>query len=383
MLVEGEEFNILPALVSTVKMGSLRLSNISKRFGGVIALKNVNLEISEGEYVVLLGPTGAGKTTLLKIVAGLLKQDTGEIYIDGIRVDDYPPEERNVSLFFQNFALFPHMTILDNVAFGLKVRGYDSREAESRALEVLRLMHLDNRAYSYPRELSGGMQQRVALARTIVTGASILLLDEPLSQLDAKIKSELQYELRDFVKNLGLTALHVTNDVEEALALADKIAIINKGEVVKIGTPFGILEEPEDVFVAGFMTDMNLMEGIVEEVSENGILVDVGNIKLRSSRKGFFKRGEIVIVGVKSKDFKIKEAGGGLAGKVEDSVFSFKHRKLIICLDNGLRVQVKTDRDCFEKGAYVSLSIDPNNVYLFPCPKGGLRAAIAEIAGVS
>jgi len=364
-------------------MGSLRLSNISKRFGGLTALKNVNLEISDGEYVVLLGPTGAGKTTLLKIVAGLLKQDSGEIYIDGIRVDDYPPEYRNVSLFFQNFALFPHMTVLENVAFGLKVRGYDSREAESRALEVLRLMHLDNRAYSYPRELSGGMQQRVALARTIVTGASILLLDEPLSQLDAKIKSELQYELRDFVKKLGLTALHVTNDVEEALALADRIAIINKGEIVQIGTPFEILEEPENVFVAGFMTDMNLMEGVVEGVSENSTLIDVGNIKLKSSRKSSFKKGEIVIVGVKPKDFKIEETGGGLAGKIEDSIFSFKYRRLIVCLDNGLRVQVKTDRDSFKNGMHVSLSIDPSKVYLFPCPKGGLRAAIAEMAGVS
>ncbi|MBS7611950.1 ABC transporter ATP-binding protein [Candidatus Bathyarchaeota archaeon] len=343
----------------------------------------MSLEISDGEYVVVLGPTGAGKTTLLKIIAGLLKQDTGEIYIDGVKVDDYPPEERNVSLFFQNFALFPHMTILENVAFGLKVRGYDSREAENRALEALRLMHLDNRAYSYPRELSGGMQQRVALARTIITGASILLLDEPLSQLDAKIKSELQYELRDFVKNLGLTALHVTNDVEEALALADRIAIINRGEVVQVGTPFEMVEEPKDVFVAGFMTDMNLMEGIVEEVSTNSVIVDIGNIKLRSSRKGSFRRGEMVIVGVKSKDFKVQKADGELVCRIEDSIFSFKYRKLIVCFDNGLRVQVKTDKSGLEKGAYVSLRVDPNDVYLFPCPKGGLRAAIAEITGVS
>ncbi|MEM2849733.1 MAG: ABC transporter ATP-binding protein [Candidatus Bathyarchaeia archaeon] len=364
-------------------MGSLRLSNVSKRFGKIMALKNVNLEILDGEYVVILGPTGAGKTTLLKIIAGLLKQDTGEIYIDGVKVDDYPSEERNVSLFFQNFALFPHMTILENVAFGLKVRGYDSREAENRALEVLRLMHLDNRAYSYPRELSGGMQQRVALARTIITGANILLLDEPLSQLDAKIKSELQYELRDFVKNLGLTTLHVTNDVEEALALADRIAIINKGEVVQIGTPFEIVEEPRDVFVAGFVTDMNLMEGVVEEVSTSVTVVDIGNIKLRSSRKGSFEKGEIVIVGVKSKDFKVQKADGDPGGRIEDSIFSFKYRRLTVCFNNGLRVQVKTDKNGLEKGSYVSLRVDPNDVYLFPCPKGGLRVAIAEITGVS
>lgn len=364
-------------------MGSLRLSNVSKKFGRILALRNVNLEISDGEYVVVLGPTGAGKTTLLRIIAGLLRQDTGEIYIDGVRVDDYPPEDRNVSLFFQNFALFPHMTILENVAFGLKVRGYDSSEAEKRALEVLRLMHLDNRAYSYPRELSGGMQQRVALARTIVTGANILLLDEPLSQLDAKIKTELQYELRDFVKSLGLTALHVTNDVEEALALADRIAIINRGEVVQIGTPFEIVEEPKNVFVAGFMSDINLMEGIVEEVSVDGTIIDVGGIRLKSSTKGPFKRGEMVIVGIKPKDFKIRETDGGLTGKIEDSIFSFKYKKLIVCLNNGLKVQVKTDKSSFEKGAYVSLIVDPDTVYLFSCPKGGLRAAVAEITGVS
>lgn len=363
-------------------MGSLRLVNISKRFGKTQALKNINLEISDGEYIVVLGPTGAGKTTLLKIIAGLLKQDTGEIYIDGVKVDDLPPEERNVSLFFQNFALFPHMTILENVAFGLKVRGYDSREVEKRALEVLKLMHLDNRAYSYPRELSGGMQQRVALARTIVTCASILLLDEPLSQLDAKIKLELQYELRDFIKSLGLTALHVTNDVEEALALADRIAIINKGEVVQIGTPFEIVEEPKDVFVAGFISTMNLMEGIVCDVSTDSTIVDVGGIKLKSSRKASFKKGEIVIVGIKPKDFKIHGPDGELNGIIEDSIFSFRHRILMVRLNNGLRIQVKTSGGHFEKGMHVSLKVDPNAVYLFPCPKGGLRAAIAEITGV-
>jgi len=364
-------------------MGSLRLVDISKRFDRVEALKDVDLEIYDGEYAVVLGPTGAGKTTLLRIIAGLLRQDNGEVYINEVQVDDLPPEERGVALFFQNFALFPHMTVLDNVAFSLRVKGLSLEESERKAMDILRMVHLDHRAYSYPRELSGGMQQRVALARTIAAGVDILLLDEPLSQLDAKIKSEIQYELRDLAKSLGLTVLHVTNDVEEALAVADRIAILNKGEIVQVGTPVEIMENPKTAFVASFIAEMNLMEGVVEESSENRVVVDIGGgFKVESSRNGF-KKGELVIVGVKPSSFKIGGDGkNGLTGKVEDWVFSFGFRRVTVQLDNGSRVSVKTERKDIKRGSPISLTVDPRDVYLFPYLKGGLRTVLAEVSGV-
>lgn len=365
-------------------MGSLRLVDISKRFGRIEALRDVNLDVYDGEYVVVLGPTGAGKTTLLRIIAGLLKQDGGEVYINGVRVDELLPEDRGVALFFENFALFPHMTVLDNVAFSLRIRGLSFEEAERKAVEILRMMHLDHRAYSYPRELSGGMQQRVALARTIAAGVDILLLDEPLSQLDAKIKSEIQYELRDLAKSLGLTVLHVTNDVEEALAVADRIAVLNKGEVVQVGTPVEIMESPKTAFVASFIAEMNLMEGIVEEVLEKKVVVDIGGgLKIESSRNGF-KRGELVIVGVKPYSFKAGKEGGrnSLTGRVEDWVFSFGFRRVSVRLDNGFRVSLKTEMGGIERGSRISLTVDPADVYLFPYPKGGLRTVLAEVSGV-
>lgn len=364
-------------------MGSLRLVDVSKQFGRVKALRDVDLEVYDGEYVVVLGPTGAGKTTLLRIIAGLLRQDGGEVYINERRVDELPPEERGVALFFQNFALFPHMTVLDNVAFSLIVKGLGLEEAERKAMEVLRIVHLDHRAHSYPRELSGGMQQRVALARTIAAGVDILLLDEPLSQLDAKIKSEIQYELRDLAKSLGLTVLHVTNDVEEALAVADRIAVLNKGEIVQVGTPLEIMENPKTAFVASFIAEMNLMEGVVEKTSGKKVIVDVGGgFKIESS-KNEFKKGEPVIVGVKPYSFKISEGNrNSLTGRVEDWVFSFGFRRVTVRLDNGFRVSLKTERRDIKKGSSISLIVDPKDVYLFPYPKGGLRTILVEVSGV-
>lgn len=237
----------------------LKVFDIWKFYSGKAILKGVSFEVNKGEYFVVLGPTGAGKTTLLKILAGIVHPDRGEIYIGGRSVIGIPPEERGIGYFPQFFNLFNHMTVWGNVYFPLLVRGIDAFEAEKICKEILSLMHLLDRADSYPYELSGGMRQRVALARALATGAELLLLDEPLSQLDAKLSVELRRELRSIAKSLGRTVVHVTNNVEEAVELADRIAVMNDGYIVQIGSYEELRRKPKNLFVAYFLSDANIL----------------------------------------------------------------------------------------------------------------------------
>ncbi|MEM2740065.1 MAG: ABC transporter ATP-binding protein [Candidatus Bathyarchaeia archaeon] len=249
----------------------LKVSNVWKYYSGKPILKGVSLEVGGGEYFVVLGPTGAGKTTLLKILAGIVDPDEGEIYIGGRSMVDVPPEERGVGYFPQFFNLFNHMTVWDNVYFPLLVKGVDAIKAEKICREMLSLMHLLDRADSYPYELSGGMRQRVALARALATGAELLLLDEPLSQLDAKLSVELRGELKSIAKNLGRTVIHVTNNVEEAIELADRIAVMDDGCIIQIGSYDELRRKPRNLFVAYFISDVNIFRAHVSD-PYNGLL---------------------------------------------------------------------------------------------------------------
>jgi len=241
----------------------LKISNIWKYYSGRPVLKDISFEVSRGEYFVVLGPTGAGKTTLLKILAGIVSPDKGEIYIDGKPMVNVPPEERGVGYFPQFFNLFNHMTVWDNVCFPLLVKGIDIVEAEKICKEMLSLMHLLDRADSYPYELSGGMRQRVALARALATGAELLLLDEPLSQLDAKLSVELREELKSIARSLGRTVVHVTNNVEEAVELADRIAVMNNGYIIQVGSYDELRRKPKNLFVEYFLSDVNVFRAYV------------------------------------------------------------------------------------------------------------------------
>jgi len=244
-------------------MSTVEARAVTKRYGAVAALDGVSLAFADGEFFALLGPSGSGKTTLLRAIAGFVAPDAGEILIDGKRVNDIPPHRRDLGMVFQNYALFPHMSVFDNVAFGLSVRGVPAAEARTRVGHILELVRLAGFESRRPRQLSGGQQQRVALARALVTRPRVLLLDEPLGALDRRLRQQMQIELRQIQREVGITAIFVTHDQEEALTLSDRIALINEGRLVQVGPPGLVYERPADVFAARFLGDANLFEGTV------------------------------------------------------------------------------------------------------------------------
>lgn len=238
-----------------------------KRFGTLEAVSYVSLTIHEGELFTLLGPSGCGKTTLFRLIGGFYMPDEGEIYFNGRLITDVPPYERNIGMVFQNYALWPHMTVFKNIAYGLKIEGLSRKEIKEQVQRVLERVNLTGLDDRYPGQLSGGQQQRVALARALVLNPDILLLDEPLSNLDAKIRVQVRAEIRKLQKELKITTIYVTHDQEEALTLSDRIAVMNAGKVLQIGTPRELYEKPQNRFVADFIGTNNLLEGRVKELN--------------------------------------------------------------------------------------------------------------------
>jgi spermidine/putrescine ABC transporter ATP-binding subunit len=251
-------------------MVSVRLENVTKRFGKVIAVNNVTLEIKHGEFFTFLGPSGCGKTTTLRVIAGLETADEGRIFFDNVDVTDYPPYKRNTGMVFQNYALWPHMTVFDNIAYGLKLKKLPKEEIKRKVKEVIDFIKLSGMEDRYPTQLSGGQQQRVALARALVVEPKVLLLDEPLSNLDAKLRVEMREEIQRIQKRLGITAIYVTHDQEEAMVISDRIAILNQGKVMQVGTPQELYKRPRNLFVATFLGRYTMLEGVVEDVSNEG-----------------------------------------------------------------------------------------------------------------
>ena len=254
----------------------LRIENVTKNFGDFQALKGITLAIQRGEFVCFLGPSGCGKTTLLRAIAGLDIQTTGRIWQDGRDISALPPSSRDFGIVFQSYALFPNLTVGKNVAYGLENRGLPRAQIEARVRELLSLVHLADQARKYPSQLSGGQQQRVALARALATSPGLLLLDEPLSALDAKVRARLRHEIKDLQEKLGVTTIMVTHDQEEALTMADRIVVMNHGVVEQVGTPEEIYAEPASPFVADFIGTMNFAPG---EIARPG-RVRIGAIEL-------------------------------------------------------------------------------------------------------
>ncbi|MCA0942588.1 ABC transporter ATP-binding protein [Salipiger pacificus] len=246
-------------------MAGLQLHGLTKRYGDFHATQNVELEVKEGEFLVLLGPSGCGKTTTLRMIAGFVDPTEGSIRIGGKDVTTLPPWKRNTGLVFQNYALFPHMTVAQNVAFGLEMRGVAKREIAPRVQDALELVQLGHLADRYPRQMSGGQQQRVALARALVFRPDVLLLDEPLSNLDAKLRHEVRIEIRALQQRLGITAVMVTHDQEEALTMADRLVVMSDGQVRQVGSQRDLYERPASRFVAGFVGRSSFLEGEIRD----------------------------------------------------------------------------------------------------------------------
>ena len=256
-------------------MSELKLKDIYKSYGKTTVINGLSLDVKDGELVTLLGPSGCGKTTTLRCVTGFLNPDRGDIFIGGRNITEIPPEKRGIGLVFQNYALWPHMTIFENLAFGLKLKKTPSAEIRKKVQEGLETVKLDGYADRYPRQLSGGQQQRVALARAIVLEPDILLLDEPLSNLDALLREQMRFEIGQIHRKFGITTIYVTHDQTEAMVISDRIVILNKGVIMQQGPPHDVYSRPENKFVAGFMGTTNFIPGKVEgdSAGENRVVV--------------------------------------------------------------------------------------------------------------
>jgi ABC-type Fe3+/spermidine/putrescine transport system ATPase subunit len=368
-------------------MPLVRLVGVRKKFGEITALDRIDLSIEDGEYVCVLGPTGAGKTSLLRIMAGLLEPDEGEIYIEERLVNKVPPEERGTVYMFQQFALFPHMNVWENVSFGPFIKNWDNDRVERVTSEILDMVRLGGRRDALPSELSGGMQQRVALARGIASGARILLLDEPLGALDARLRVELRTQLRRLVKDQKLTAIHVTHDQEEALMIADRVVVLRNGRIEQIGAPHQVYSKPESVFVASFVGGANFIEGNVAKIEDSGSFIEIRDgfqIRVSESRRTV---GEKVVVAVRLEDVSVgsvETAGSNnLSGRIESATFIGGSMEYGIRLENDVILTSKILlSDAFrahKTGESVVVSFLPERCFVFPYPEIGLLQEIEAI----
>ncbi|WP_056933361.1 ABC transporter ATP-binding protein [Thermococcus barophilus] len=284
-------------------MAGIRIINLVKKFGEVTAVDHINLDIKDGEFMTLLGPSGCGKTTTLRMIAGLEVPTDGEIYIGDKLVSSpskgifIPPEQRNIGMVFQNYAVWPHMTVFDNVAYPLKIRKLPKDEIEKKVMRVLEMVRLKGFENRYPHQLSGGQQQRVALARALVMEPEVMLLDEPLSNLDAKLREEMRFEIKDLQRKIGITIVYVTHDQAEAMAMSDRIAVMEKGRIHQIGSPWEIYKRPADAFVAGFIGLANFLKFDKAKIEENHAEVTLfgGKVKITCAPP-LKKKGELILV---------------------------------------------------------------------------------------
>jgi spermidine/putrescine ABC transporter ATP-binding subunit len=313
---------------------SLRLEGVTKRYGEVVALGDASLDIAPGEFVTLLGPSGCGKTTLLNLIAGFIEAETGEIFLDGRPITHVPTWEREIGMVFQNYALFPHMNVADNIAYGLRMRGVAKPEIAERVAAALAMVRLQALADRRPRQLSGGQQQRAALARALVIDPKILLLDEPLSALDKNLRASMQVELRELQRRLGVTAIFVTHDQSEALSLSDRMVVMAEGVIRQIGTPRDIYNRPADRFVASFVGDVSVFRGSVAAREGGKLAVTLGQALLTGSAASYpdATPGAPVDIFVRPETLRISHAEDAVIayGTVSAVVFQGSHADLWI-----------------------------------------------------
>ncbi|PSO04078.1 hypothetical protein B9Q12_03095 [Candidatus Marsarchaeota G2 archaeon ECH_B_SAG-G06] len=280
-------------------MSKVALQGVTKSFGSIKAVDDVTLELDDREFLVVLGPSGCGKTTLLRIVAGLVKPERGRVYIDGVDVTDTEPYDRNVAMVFQNYALYPHMSVFDNIAFPLKMKKLNKHRIEQRVKDVAQLLQISELLTRKPYELSGGQQQRVALARALVRNPKVFLFDEPLSNLDAKLRVQMREEIKKFHLRFGITTIYVTHDQTEAMALGSKIAVMNHGKIVQLGSPLEVYKNPKNVFVASFLGSppMNLVEARVVALSGTRVKISIGSqsLQLEQTALANFLQKEVLL----------------------------------------------------------------------------------------
>jgi iron(III) transport system ATP-binding protein len=327
----------------------IAVKDLSKAFGTLMVVERASFEIGEGELFTLLGPSGCGKTTLLRLIAGFNVPDAGEVRFDDRNVNEVPPHQRGIGMVFQNYALWPHMTVAENVAYGLKLRNTPASEITTRVQSVLERVRLGGLGDRYPGQLSGGQQQRVALARALVLNPKILLLDEPLSNLDAKVRVQVRQEIRKLQRELGITTVYVTHDQEEALTLSDRIAVFNQGRVFQVGTPRDLYQRPTNRFVADFIGVNNLIDGTVREIEASGAraLLDTPAGALRAQTTGNLRTGDKCVLCVRPENVEIGSLSAdenAVRGKIAFAAYLGSTLRYDVELSSGVTVKAD-DRD--------------------------------------
>jgi putative spermidine/putrescine transport system ATP-binding protein len=362
-------------------MADLELRQVTKQFGTFLAVKDFSIDVERGEFVSFLGPSGCGKTTTLRMIAGFIEPSSGDILIRGQKVNGVPPYRRDTGMVFQNYALFPHMTVYDNIAFGLRYRKVPKDEIKKRVREMLELVRLPDVEGRKPSQLSGGQQQRIALARAMVIKPKVLLFDEPLSNLDAKLREKLRVELRQIQQEVGITSIFVTHDQEEALALSDRIVVMNQGEVTQIGTPFEIYEKPSTEFVGGFIGQSNFLSGTVAAVASDSLTIQLADgISVGAQKAASVNPGDKVKVLIRAEriDLKIQPNTAHLAsetnvikGTIENFSYLGGNAHYYLKLENGQSVFVieqTAGKTMFERGDTTFLVFGFHNCLYFPLP---------------
>ena len=346
------------------------LQHISKSYDGQMILDDLNLYIRENEFLTLLGPSGCGKTTTLRLIGGFETPDQGKIIFDGKDITSLPPNKRQLNTVFQKYALFPHMTIAENIAFGLKIKKKSNAYIQDKIKYALKLVNLDGFENRTSDSLSGGQQQRIAIARAIVNEPKLLLLDEPLGALDLKLRQDMQYELIRLKNELGITFIYVTHDQEEALTMSDTIVVMNQGYIQQIGTPVDIYNEPENAFVADFIGDSNIIDGIMLEDK----LVEILGAKFRCVDTGFGQNRSVDVV-IRPEDVDLVKPGQGIInGVVTHLIFKGVHYEMEV-LANGYEWLVHST-DCFPVGTEVGLSVDPFDIQIMNKPESEDEEAV-------
>ena len=340
------------------KVSIINLQNIAVSFDGEAVLKDFNLSIDDGEFVTLLGPSGCGKTTTLRIIGGFVHPDSGDVFFSGRKITDLPPHKRGVNTIFQKYALFPHLNVYDNVAFGMRVHGKSEREVKAKVSEMLNMVNLNGFEHRNVNLLSGGQQQRVAIARALANEPKVLLLDEPLGALDLKLRKDMQVELKKIQQQTGITFLFVTHDQEEALSMSDEVVVMDKGEIQQIGSPIDIYNEPKNAFVADFIGESNIIDGVMQE----DFLAEFSGRKFRCVDKGF-RPDEPVDVVIRPEDVDIVAPREDiLTGVVENVNFKGVFYEIIVDV-GGFKWMIQTT-DHKETGARIGLSIQPDEIHI-------------------
>ena len=353
----------------------LQLENIKKSFDEVDVLEGITLSIKRGEFITLLGSSGCGKTTTLRIIAGLERPDSGRVLLEGRDVTNLDPNQRDVNTVFQNYALFPHMTVAENVGYGLKIRKVPKPEIREKVKEVLELVQLEGYEKRKPSELSGGQKQRVAIARAVVNNPKLLLLDEPLGALDLQLRRTMQHELKRLQKRLGITFIYITHDQEEAINMSDRIVVMNKGVFEQIGCSDEVYNHPKTSYVATFVGNANIIRGTVERMAGDKVLVETcGGKALVDAGRHKFEPGTSVTMAVRSENIQIDEdCGCGLHATVTEKTFSGGLLRMVLKLDDGKEIvssrygidaNVEVGQDicfCWEASQAVFVDLEEND----------------------